>query len=355
MPNSPVFAHTPATLHQLLAQLNQLPHTTQFFVLVDENTSHHCLPIIAHHLPQPYHTITLPSGESNKNINNVQYIWQQFLMQNADRQSIVIILGGGVLGDMSAFAASTYKRGIKFIHIPTTLLAMTDAAIGGKTAINFGDFKNVIGNFTPAYQTIIAPFFLKTLPFVQLLNGFAETIKHALICDKNMFEKLPKNNTFFQTQDINFDWLMPSVQIKQHIVNHDFTEQNQRKLLNYGHTIGHAVESHFLTTTNPLLHGEAIAIGMIIENFLAEHLQILSPNDAHTANNFIASHYRHILRTIHYQNLEKYLLQDKKNQKTNINFSLIASIGSAVYDQFATPQQIQFAITQYNQYVGQMT
>ena len=229
-------------------------------ILVDENTKKECLYKLPN-LEEPI-IIEIPSGERNKNITTCNLIWEELTNNKFDRDSILINLGGGVIGDIGGFCASTYKRGIDFIHIPTTLLAMADGSIGGKLAIDFNNLKNQIGLFTNPKSVIIDPDFLDTLPEDQLISGFAEIVKHALISDKNLWE------TIKATPFKKLAWeeiITISAELKNRIILNDPKEKGERKKLNFGHTFGHAIESYYLEKGAPILHGEGIFMGMILE------------------------------------------------------------------------------------------
>jgi 3-dehydroquinate synthase len=259
---TPVFI---GSLRQTLPHWLEKSHYSQIIVLSDTNTQTLCLPLIKDLLPYPAETIIIPAGEQHKNLLTCEWIWNQLLLQRLDRKSLLINLGGGVIGDMGGFCAATWKRGIDFIQIPTTLLSMTDAAIGGKTGIDFQGIKNIIGVFQNPAAIFIDPIFLKTLPERELRSGFAEVIKHALIGSPELLQKI---NLSENIPLPHLDWselLRESIAVKVHVVAEDPTEQYLRMLLNFGHTIGHALESYFLDTVTPLTHGEAIAIGMICE------------------------------------------------------------------------------------------
>ena len=228
-------------------------------ILVDENTKRDCL----YKLPKIENPliIEIKSGEEYKNISTCNFIWEQLTINNFDRNSLLINLGGGVIGDMGGFCAVTYKRGLEFIHIPTTLLAMVDASVGGKLGIDFKGFKNQIGLFHNPKAVLISTEFLDTLDESELKSGFAEVIKHALILDNPLWLKL-KNTTF-----TDLDWediINHSVQIKNKIILEDPFEKGERKKLNFGHTFGHAIESYYLEKGTPISHGEAIFMGMIL-------------------------------------------------------------------------------------------
>ena len=291
-------------------------------ILVDENTKRECFSL----LPKISNSIIIevPSGEENKNISICNTVWKKLSLNNFDRNSVLINLGGGVIGDMGGFCASTYKRGLDFIQIPTTLLAMVDASIGGKIGINFNGLKNQIGLFSNPKSVIINPIFLKTVSEKQLQSGFAEVIKHSLITDKKHWEIL--SNTAFK----DLDWqniIDISIQIKNTIVKSDPLEKNNRKKLNFGHTYGHAIESYYLEEKKPILHGEAVLMGIILES----ELSLLSQNEKIDIKDYIISNFS--LPDIPSKNkLMKFLLNDKKNKKAKINFTLLNGIGRCTID-----------------------
>ncbi len=238
---------------------------SQVFLLTDENTHRHCLPIFLEKtgLPREVNIAKIPAGERFKTLATCQQIWQQMLDAKLDRRALVVNLGGGVIGDMGGFCAATWKRGVDFAQIPTTLLAMTDAAIGGKLGIDFQGVKNTIGIFQNPAAVFVDPVFLKTLPDRELRSGFAEVIKHALIGGQLSESLQLSESSWLET-------LRASIAVKVRIVQEDPLEKGLRALLNFGHTIGHAVESYFLETDEPLTHGEAVAIGMICESWRAQ-------------------------------------------------------------------------------------
>ncbi|MBC8111772.1 MAG: 3-dehydroquinate synthase, partial [Verrucomicrobia bacterium] len=254
---------------------------SQVAILTDANTATVCYPDLKSALP-PHQLIQVQPGEEAKNLETCAIIWQHLTDQQLDRHSLVLVLGGGVLGDMGGFCAATYKRGIDFVLMPTTLLAQVDASIGGKLGIDFNHFKNHIGVFQTPVTTLISPAFLKTLPERELRSGFAEIIKHCLISDAQMWDAIRTKSLAQQ------DWneLIPhSVSFKTRVIDKDPREKGLRKILNFGHSIGHALESYFLDTDHRLFHGEAIAIGMIVEAWLSFKKGFLSEqeNEAITA------------------------------------------------------------------------
>ncbi|MDO8367975.1 MAG: 3-dehydroquinate synthase [Saprospiraceae bacterium] len=238
---------------------------SQVFVLCDENTRQNCLPYFLEKTGLPYKVqwTEIKSGEGEKTLATCEKIWQSMLDAKLDRRVLVVNLGGGVIGDMGGFCAATWKRGVDFVQVPTTLLSMTDAAIGGKTGIDFHGIKNIIGVFQQPAAVFVDPVFLQTLPQRELRSGFAEVIKHALIGDPNLSDRLLSMETI---RSANWtDILQKSIAVKVRVVQEDPLEKGLRMLLNFGHTIGHALESWFLETDEPLTHGVAIYIGMICE------------------------------------------------------------------------------------------
>ena len=295
---------------------------SQVAILVDENTKRDCLS----KLPQIENAliIEIKSGEENKNISTCSFIWEQLTINNFDRNSLLINLGGGVIGDMGGFCATTYKRGLEFIHIPTTLLAMVDASVGGKLGIDFKGFKNQIGLFNNPKAVFISSEFLETLEESELKSGFAEVVKHSLISDNSLWLKL-KNTPF-----TDLDWediIDTSVQIKNKIVLADPFEKGERKKLNFGHTFGHAIESYYLEKRTPISHGEAVFMGMILETKISD----LSETEKNEIKNYILSDFS-LPCTPKKSNLHKFLINDKKNQNGKINFTLLNGIGNCSFD-----------------------
>ncbi|MEO1013207.1 MAG: 3-dehydroquinate synthase [Bacteroidota bacterium] len=306
---------------------------SKVFLLVDENTKELCLPYFQKNLSQDigFEVLEMASGENNKNIQSCMHVWKALSVHDADRKSLLINLGGGVLTDLGGFVASTFKRGIDFINVPTTLLAMVDASVGGKTGVDLGPLKNQIGVINQPQMVLIITSFLKTLEERQLQSGFAEMLKHGLIRSGEYWEHL-KSMSDFDDMD---NHIYTSVEIKNAVVLQDPTEQNQRKILNFGHTLGHAIESYFLDSTEhkTLLHGEAIAIGMIMEAYLALRLTGLSPMETNEIKTVFLSRYIKPDFSEHDMDGILQLLKfDKKNSHGNINFVLLKSIGEPVID-----------------------
>lgn len=311
--------------------LNKLK-PSKVFVLVDENTKTHCLPILDETLEGPYDLLEIPSGEEHKCIEACMGLWEGLVSSQCDRSSVLINLGGGVIGDMGGFVASTYMRGIRFIQMPTTLLSQVDASVGGKLGVNFAGYKNAIGMFQDPEKVWIHTPFIKTLDERQRLSGFAEVIKHGLIQSKSLWDTIKIKG--LELTDTEWSTVITeSVKVKNKVVTQDPKEAGIRKILNFGHTIGHAIESHFLYTDAPLLHGEAIAKGMVAEAYLSFKTKRISIIEMEEINSLIESIYK--LPSINKEDMPKLidLMQmDKKNKDGQKLFSLINKIGDCDYD-----------------------
>lgn len=322
---------------------------SKVFVLVDENTNTHCFPVILNSLPENYHLIKIPSGEGNKNLSTCQYIWQELTNQRADRHALLINLGGGVICDMGGFCARTYKRGISFWNIPTTVLSQVDASVGGKLGVDFGQFKNHIGLFSEPDMVFIDSVFLGTLPQREVLSGFAEMVKHTLIRDKEGFENIRQLDLTKIDWSI---WIPRSVEIKKAVVEEDPSENDIRKVLNYGHTIGHAIESYYLDSSEPFKHGEAIAIGMVCETYLSKKKCGLPATAAQTITEFLLKTFpSKIIASNSIKEIVALAAQDKKNKDGIINAVLLKEIGEPLIDVALTNADIQNALEDYNQSV----
>jgi len=320
---------------------------SRVFVLVDENTKKNCLRKLSIFNSQ-LSIIPIKSGEKNKTIRTCEKIWKELSKQNADRKSLLINLGGGVITDLGGFSASTYKRGIDFINIPTTLLSQVDASVGGKTGIDFLGYKNQIGTFVFPKAVFINPDFLKTLSKRELVSGFAEVIKHGLIADKNYWEKIQASSPALLLKEKGEEIISHSIEIKNNIVSADPYENGLRKALNFGHTIGHAVESASLKTKKPLLHGEAIAIGMICESYLSRKVLGLKTEELNEISSFIISVFNPKQIKLPIKNLIGLMKQDKKNKDSEINFTLLSSIGKAEINNSCGEELISEAIQFFN-------
>lgn len=306
---------------------------SRIFILVDENTHKHCLPLFLSQLEEvsDFEVIEIESGEENKNINTCTGVWEALSELDGDRKSLLINLGGGVVTDLGGFVASAFKRGIHFINVPTSLLAMVDASVGGKTGVDLGMLKNQIGVINQPQMVLIAPAFLRTLETRQLQSGFAEMLKHGLIKDEKYWKDLKQLNSFDSLDTPIYD----SVVIKNEVVLQDPTEQHLRKILNFGHTLGHAIETHFLTSENKdtLLHGEAIAIGMILEAYLSSQLTGLDKEHLEDIKSTFLERYRKVsFSDSDIDAIISLLKYDKKNTHGNINFVLLKAIGETEID-----------------------
>jgi 3-dehydroquinate synthase len=320
------------------------------FVLVDENTKEHCLPILMPFLKSfnPY-IIEIPSGEEHKTLQTCQIIWNRLLSKQATRNTLLINLGGGVIGDMGGFSASVYKRGIHFINIPTTLLSSVDASVGGKTGVDYRALKNQLGVFENPQTVFIYSGFFKTLEIRQLKSGFAEMLKHGLVANADYWNELKQIHDFF---DVNWPlYIESSIQIKSKIVSEDPEENGLRKLLNFGHTAGHAFESYSLENHEiSLLHGEAIALGMMLEIDLSVEKLDLNIKDAENIKDYLQSVFAiRKFKLKDFEGLFDFMMQDKKNADDGINFTLLKSIGEGVIDQICTEKEIQGCLQSFIQ------
>ena len=312
---------------------NRLADFHRIIILVDENTEKFCLPVFLKHLPELSSSdlIRISSGEKNKNISQSSYIWNELTRLNASRDTLLVNLGGGVLTDSGGFAAATFKRGMSFLNIPTTLLGMVDAAIGGKTGVDFHDFKNQVGLFVNPVGMIAEPIFLRTLEEKQWQSGFAEVIKYALIMDRELWSKL-KGKRFTQIEDWN-SIIVKSARNKIDIVRYDAMEKGVRKNLNFGHTIGHALESYFLKTFNETTHGMAIAAGMICEAWISLKVFDSECTQLEEIVQLIDLNFERLpFEKDKIPDVIKLMRQDKKMRANKLLFSLLRKIGKATHD-----------------------
>ncbi len=321
--------------------------SSSLVIIVDENTEEYCLPILTKQLERPdFLVIKIPAGELHKNIQTCQQIWQVMMDKGLNRNALCLNLGGGVIGDMGGFCASTYKRGIDFIQLPTTLLSQVDASIGGKLGIDFNQVKNSIGVFRNPKGVYIYPPFLKTLPKAEIRSGFAEIIKHSLINDAKQWRQI---KTIKDISTIDWtDYLVPSLYIKKRIVEEDPFEKGLRKALNFGHTIGHAVESQYLESDHPLLHGEAVAVGMVCEAYISSKVSGLSQVNLEEISQFMVSIYgQYPLQKVDYPAMIQLMRKDKKNVKDEINFTLLSSPGKCLINQTCSVALIEESLNYY--------
>ena len=327
-------------IQELKAVLDSKQYSS-IFILVDSNTEKHCLQgFLEHTAIVPAAVLTMPAGEENKNLTSCQKLWEELSAEGADRNSVLINLGGGVVTDLGGFIACTFKRGIDFYNIPTSLLAMVDASVGGKTGIDLGALKNQIGVIQEPQGVIIAAEWLKTLAYEELRSGFAEMLKHGLIANPDYWETL---KTISDLSAHNLEgFIKPSVAEKTKVVLEDPYEKGLRKILNFGHTLGHAIESYYLTSPDKarLLHGEAIGIGMVLEAFLATKCSGLKEAVAAEIKHTFKSFYPIITISSEDQKAIVDLLRhDKKNKAGRINFVLLKAIGHPDID-VEVPQEL---------------
>lgn len=321
----------------------------RLFVLVDENTSQYCWPVLQRSdVLRDAYLITIGCGDVCKTLDTVVQVWQALGEHGATRHSCMVCLGGGMVTDLGGFAASTFKRGIDFINVPTTLLAQVDASVGGKTGFNFGGLKNEIGLFSESRSVIVSTQFLKTLHQTDLLSGYAEMLKHALISGAEAWREL-----------VAFDILHPdwarlqcmvaaSVAVKERIVAEDPTEKGLRRALNFGHTVGHAFESWAMVKGKPIPHGYAVAYGLVCELYLSCVKTGLPIERLRQASAFVREHYGRIIFTCDdYPDLLRLMRHDKKNTAGHINCTLLADLGDVRIDQTVAEKEITEALDFY--------
>lgn len=323
---------------------------SNLFIIVDNNTEEFCLSKFLPYLETnlTIEIVEFEAGEPNKNIETCVQLWNVLTELGADRKSLVINLGGGVVTDLGGFVASTFKRGIDFIHIPTTLLAMVDASVGGKNGVDLGNLKNQIGVINVPKMVLIDTQYLNTLSKNEMRSGLAEMLKHGLIYDKDYWEK------FLDLKVIDFadfdELIYRSVEIKNEIVTEDPTEKNIRKALNFGHTLGHAIESYFLENENKttLLHGEAIAIGMILESYISLKKDLINLQEYNQIKSTIKAIYDAVVFDENdIAPIIELLIHDKKNEYGNIQFALIDGIGKIKINQSVENDLILKAFEDY--------
>ncbi|MBC7522954.1 MAG: 3-dehydroquinate synthase [Flavobacterium sp.] len=321
---------------------------SSLFILVDENTNEYCLTKLLPNLAVtvPIEIIEIEAGEIQKNISTCVEIWSILSDLGADRKSLILNLGGGVITDVGGFVASTFKRGIDFINIPTTLLGMVDASVGGKNGVDLGNLKNQIGVICNPKMVLIDSSFLETLPQKEMKSGLAEMLKHGLIYDRHYWLK------FLDLSKIDFadfdELIYRSIEIKNNIVSEDPSENGIRKALNFGHTLGHAIESYFLDTENQLLHGEAVAVGMILESYISKEKKLLSNKEYLE----IKTALKNIYTTINFTkndivSIINLLIHDKKNEYGKVQFALLDGIGKIKINQSVENELIEKSFEDY--------
>ena len=337
--------------YETLAEMLKPSHYSKIFILVDENTSQYCLPHLLNHLATEIEIeiIELEVGEIHKNIATCTEVWGALSDLGGDRKSILINLGGGVISDLGGFVACTFKRGIDFINIPTTLLSMVDASIGGKNGVDLGNLKNQIGIIREPKAVIVDTQFLSTLPQNEMRSGLAEMLKHGLIFDKKYWDKF-KDLKSLNTDNLN-ELIHQSIEIKNEIVCEDLTENGIRKSLNFGHTLGHAIESYFLENDNKtsLLHGEAIAVGMILESYISREKELLTNEEYQEIKYIINDIFERVeFSQIDIEKIIELLIFDKKNEFGKVQFALLDGIGKIKINQESDNKLIYKAFEDYS-------
>jgi 3-dehydroquinate synthase len=322
-------------LRSLLAGMAPAPE--RLFVLCDEHTSRYCHPVVEAALPSDHLRIVTGAGERNKTLHTATTIWEFLLSHQAGRNAVMLNLGGGMVTDLGGFAAALFKRGIRFINMPTSLLAMVDASCGGKTGVDLNHYKNMVGLFSVPQDVIVSPVFLSTLPESEWRNGMAEILKHGLIADAGLWKAvadvLLREDTFGSyNQWPVMDWIERAIAVKAEIVTLDPYEHNERKLLNFGHTIGHALETRSLQHDDtPLSHGMAVACGMICEAYISSKLTGLSVPELDDIADTIVHVFRPAsIRKETWPEIIHIMKADKKSSAGSITFSLLRETGAAV-------------------------
>ncbi|MBL7902022.1 MAG: 3-dehydroquinate synthase [Bacteroidia bacterium] len=331
------------SLNTFLLKMNY----SRCFILCDENSLQHCLPHVVIACPQLGNAdiIEVESGEINKSMETCTNIWEIFLEQKADKHTLLINLGGGVISDLGGFMASVFKRGIPYIHIPTSLLAMADACLGGKNGIDFMGIKNSLGTISKPEAVFVCPPFLNTLEEHQVLNGWVEVFKMALIADKKMWNAL---SDISQVGDPSA-FIFRSLELKNAIVLKDPLDKAQRKVLNFGHSLGHAIEALVIDAGEEILHGSAVCSGMILESHIAMQKKLITVKEYTEIKTRLRNTFGP-MKTIPFsksQLLEK-LGQDKKNKAGSFRFSLLKKIGACAYDVEVNEKQISKALEAYH-------
>ena len=323
----------------------------KLFVLTDTTTQELCWPVVRDFaVMQQAQTITIQSTDEAKTLETLAYVWSALQKGGATRHSLLVNLGGGMVTDLGGFAASTFKRGMAYINVPTTLLSQVDASVGGKTGINFGGLKNEIGVFNCAQSVIMSSMFLRTLDRENLLSGYAEMLKHGLLSTTENWAELLNFDITEPDYDILLGLVAKSVSIKEGIVTEDPTEKGIRKALNLGHTAGHAIESLALQEGRTVLHGYAVAWGLLMELYLSARKCGFPAKELHQMEAYIKGHYgKFHYECRHYETLCDFMSHDKKNQGGNINFTLLGGIGDIRINQTATKDEIEEMLDYYRE------
>jgi 3-dehydroquinate synthase len=335
----------PAALPALAELLRQNP-PSRLFVLADANTARDCYPLLRTQLPA-HELLVIEAGEVHKTLLTCGVVWRWLTDNQADRHALLVCLGGGVVTDLGGFCAATYKRGLRCVGVPTTLLAQVDAAVGGKTGVDFQGFKNHIGVFQEPEAVFMEPAFLATLPAGELRSGYAEVIKHALIADAAAFADLRELAVATVP-----DWapiIRHSVAIKEAIVAQDPHESGPRKLLNFGHTVGHALESYLLAQPGRAVrHGEAVAAGLVCESWLSAQRGLLGADELVQVRAVIELSFEKLHFTANeLDEIAAYALHDKKNRGDVIKCTLLHGLGHGIFDQPVTLAEIKDSLRAY--------
>lgn len=332
---SPIFFR-----EQAWGYLKKLLETEKAIILCDSNTRV-CLERLSLICPSAINLpiVEIPAGEKNKKLKTCEKVWYELTELGADRKTILLNLGGGVVTDLGGFVASTYMRGIRFVNIPTSMLGMADAAIGGKTGVDFGVLKNMIGTFKQPEAVLLDSNFLKTLPSRHYKNGLAEVLKHSFISETAILDLMYANED---------ELISTSVNAKMSIVKADEFESGERKKLNFGHTLGHAIESHFMDFDSPVLHGEAVAAGMIFESLISQTVAGLSEADHKSVCSLTDSIFKRLsISESDWTSIKSLLIHDKKNTSGKVNFVLLSKLGEAVIDQEVSLELLDKAYVEY--------
>jgi len=338
-----------AELENSLNELLSDYEARQIFVLCDHNSKTHCLPLIANFpcLKEAQHII-VPAGDEHKNLETLSAVWSSLSRKGGTRKSLLINLGGGMLSDLGGFAAACFKRGIDFINIPTTLLACVDAALGGKTGINFEGLKNEIGTFYPAKAVLIYSEFFRSLDRDNLYSGYAEMLKHGLLSSHAHWQQVLSFDPATASTRESAGLILDSMTVKEKIVKEDPFEKGPRKALNLGHTIGHAFESLSHKRNIALLHGHAVALGLVCELYLSNKLAGFPEKELKACANRVKQTYSAFpLQKSDYSELIGFMQHDKKNRDQHIRFCLLIDIGQTLPDATATPEQIEESLDYY--------
>lgn len=337
--------YTGKTVFKDLSSFLKKQKYSGYFILCDENTIANCLPVLVTNCKElkEAEIFEIESGESSKSLQLCSQLWEALFSYNADKNALIINLGGGVISDLGGFLASTYKRGIDFINIPTSVLAMADASVGGKTGIDFAGLKNSIGTITQPKGVFVYPDFLETLPPRHIANGMAEVYKMGLISDKLFWKKLRSEKKF------NPDSITKSITLKNNIVIKDPNDKGIRKALNFGHTIGHAIESVLLASEVDILHGEAVLAGMICESKISYDKKLISKLEFAEIVETLTNKFSFApLPSLLFGEMVKATINDKKNSKLQIQCALLNGIGKYKINVVVTPNQILDALEYYN-------